>query len=571
MRKKNRALTLFLLPGALGVAGFFLLPFLLALRRSLADGGLVNYAATLQNPMFRLGVQNFLFFAAIAMPAAMAVSLGLALLLRRMGKGFGPLLFCLLLPFVIPSGSTAFFWNSVFGLNGVINRLLYQNGLEIVQWDSTGYGILIPVVIYLWRFCGFFALAFWAGLRQIPAEYYELARLEGAGSRVLFCRVTLVYLAPTLMLVLLLAFAAAFRISRELFMLFGSYPSRPLYFLQHFLGNRLESMDLPVLSSAAVLVTAGVTLAVLPLWLAGRRTVDSFQKRGEWNAPPGGHGTGRGEAAAALLLALLFLLPVLFTFCNSLMPAAEVLGRYSPRLLEQNAGSLCRGGLHFVEPALLPGRVTLEQYAGFLLRPAYLRMFWNSVAMLLPILLLHLAVSAPAAYAFLRAESRWVRWGLGIWLLLTLIPPQVMLSPQYILFRGLGLVGGCLPILLPAVFAPIGACIIRLQLQGFPRECIEAAQLDGAGELRIFTRIVLPEIKGSVAVLVIYAFAEYWNMVDQAVVFLRDENRLPLSVFLSDMLHTDPGVLSAGSVVYLLPALLVFAACLLWLRQSILE
>lgn len=566
MRRKT-ALSLLLLPSALGVAAFFLLPLLLVLGSSLGEGGFACYARTLRNPMFRLGAGNFLLFSLVAMATAMAVSLGLALLLRRMGRGAGPLLFCLLLPFVVPSGSTAFFWNSVFGLHGVINRLLYQWGLPVVMWDSTRAGILIPVVIYLWRSCGFFALVLLVGLRQIPEGYYQLARLEGAGRWTLFRRVTLVYLTPTLLVTLLLAFMATFCISRELFMLFGSYPGRPLYFFQHFIANQLVSMDLPVLSAAAVLVICAVALAALPLWRGGERTFAAFQGRGEWNAPERARRPGRGEAVLALLLAVLFLLPVLFTLATSLMPAAEAAGRYSPQLLEQNAGSLSRGGLHFVEPAIFPARPTLEQYAGVLLDPVYLRQFWNGVALLLPILALHLAVSVPAAYALFRARGRWARVLLPVYLLLTLLPPQVMLTPQYMLFRHLPDALAPLAVILPAAFAPVGACLIRLQLQGFPAQCVEAAQLDGAGEWRSFTRVVLPGMRGSVAVLIIYLFAEYWNLVDQAVVFLGGEYRLPLSVALSDMLGTGLGVLSAGSVICLLPAVLVFAACLLWLRQ----
>ena len=183
MRRKT-ASSLLLLPSALGVAAFFLLPLLLVLGSSLGEGGFACYARTLRNPMFRLGAGNFLLFSLVAMATAMAVSLGLALLLRRMGRGAGPLLFCLLLPFVVPSGSTAFFWNSVFGLHGVINRLLYQWGLPVVMWDSTRAGILIPVVIYLWRSCGFFALVLLVGLRQIPEDILdgfldqELARIS---------------------------------------------------------------------------------------------------------------------------------------------------------------------------------------------------------------------------------------------------------------------------------------------------------------------------------------------------------------------------------------------------------
>ena len=569
--KKNRALTRLLLPSALGVGGLYLLPFFLTLCQSLTGPGgglsLVRYGEALMNPMFRLGAGNFFRFALIAIPAAMVLSLGLALLLRETGRGFLLLLFSLLLPFVAPSGSTAFFWNSIFGLNGLINRLLFQQGLEIVLWDSSRWSILIPVVLYLWRFCGFFALLFLVGLYNIPEEYYEIARLEGAGRLTLFWRVTLVYLAPALVIVLLLSFICTFRISRELFMLFGRYPDQNLYFLQHFLQNQLGSMNLPILCAATVVVTLITALAVLPLWRAGKRASDSFGMRGEGTRPFLSRRQRRGRTLLVLALAALFLLPVLLTVSNSFMSPAEAAGRYSPAVLPQNAGGLARGGLHFVEPALFPSRGTVSQYAAFLLKPAYLRMFWNSVGMSLPVVLFHVIVSVTAAYAFFRSGSRGMRGLFAVYMLLMVLPVQVMLTPQYLFFRMLGLAGSWLPVLLPAIFHPIGVYIIRLQLQGFPQECVEAAQLDGAGEGQIFTQVVLPNLKSSVLLLAVYTFGEAWNLVDQAVVFIQDGYRLPLSVFLSSMLQKDLGLLSAGSVLYLLPPCLFFLTCLLWLRE----
>lgn len=571
--KKNTALSLLLLPSALGVVCFFVLPCLLTLHSSLAGGGqdgtgygLGNYAGTAGNPMFRLGVGNFLLFALIAIPAAIAISLGLALLLRRVGWGFGPLLFALLLPFVLPSGSTAFFWNSVFGLNGIINRLLFQWGREIILWDSSGCSILIPVVIYLWRFCGLFAVIFWVGLGSIPAEYYEIARLEGAGRGVLFRRITLVCLTPTLLIVLLLSFVATFRISRELFMLFGNYPHQNLYFFQHFLNNQLGSMNLPVLCAATVMVALLMAAVILSLWGAGKRASDALVRRENTGPAPGRSRGGRGSGILLTLLAALFLLPVLLTVSNSLLPTAEVAGRYSPVLSEQSIGELARGGLHFVAPAIFPARATAEQYLRFLANPVYLRMFWNSALLLVPILLFHPVVSVAAAYAFLRLKKRWTTPLLVLYILLTLLPVQVMLTPHYVLFRGLGLADSYLSIILPAIFHPIGVCIVLLQLRGFPAECIEAAELDGAGELCILRELVLPCSRGSVVLLLLYTFAEYWNTVDQAVVFLGGSYRLPLSVFLADLLERDLGVLSAGSVIYLLPAGLVFVTCLLAVR-----
>ena len=97
---------------------------------------------------------------------------------------------------------------------------------------------------------------------------------------------------------------------------------------------------------------------------------------------------------------------------------------------------------------------------------------------------------------------------------------------------------------------------------------MEAAQRDGAGEGQIFTQVVLPNLKSSVLLLAVYTFGEAWNLVDQAVVFIQDGYRLPLSVFLSSMLQKDLGLLSAGSVLYLLPPCLFFLTCLLWLREN---
>ena len=154
------------------------------------------------------------------------------------------------------------------------------------------------------------------------------------------------------------------------------------------------------------------------------------------------------------------------------------------------------------------------------------------------------------------------------YMLLMVIPAQVLLTPQFVLFQALHLEGSYWAVILPAVFNPVGVFIVCLQMQGFPQECIEAAQLSGAGELRILHSIVWPNIRGAAVVLVLYTFAEYWNTVEQAVVFLPNRYRLPLSVFLSDMLEENVGVVSAGSVVYLTPVCLVFAACLLKLREE---
>ena len=109
----------------------------------------------------------------------------------------------------------------------------------------------------------------------------------------------------------------------------------------------------------------------------------------------------------------------------------------------------------------------------------------------------------------------------------------------------------------------MGTCIIYFYLQGFPKECIEAAQVDGAEEFSIFLRIVLPNMRGIIAILTIYTFSESWNLIDQAVVFIKNNYQLPLSMYLSDILQENMGVISSGSIVYMIPPTLLFIICLL--------
>lgn len=574
--KKNRTLWLLFLPSVLGMALFYVLPFFLALNYSLVfrysekkEYGLFYYMEAIKNPIFRLGVKNFLLFSLIAIPAVVVFSLALALLLKKLRLGSGFLVFSLLLPFVVPSGSTALFWNTIFNLNGYINRLRFQTGLELVMWDSSRWSILIPVFLYLWKFCGFFALVFYAGLNQIPDEYYEIAKLEGSGKAAAFFQITLTYLSPISMIVLLLAFISTFKISRELFMLFGNYPLSNLYFFQHFLNNHFKNMNLSILCSASVLMILFTCAITVPIWFIQKRSFDTFEKRGEFNLFVSQNQTLNKiwKPVLTTIISFVFLLPVLFTLSNSFMDASEILGRYSSGILEQNMGDLSRNGLHFVNPSFIPSLPTVGQYRDFLLNPIYLRMFWNSVLLVVSIVAGHTAVSVTGAFAFLRIKGKYINAVFMLYMFLMVVPVQVMITPQYILFQNFFLENSYWPIILPAIFNPAGVFIVRLQMQGFPQECIEAAQISGAGELCIFRRILLPNIKGAIAVLVIYTFAEYWNIVDQAVVFISNQNHYPLSVFLSHMLQRDVGVLSAGSVVYLVPACLVFEICLLGIKD----
>ncbi|HBS46184.1 MAG TPA: sugar ABC transporter permease, partial [Paenibacillus sp.] len=91
-----------------------------------------------------------------------------------------------------------------------------------------------------------------------------------------------------------------------------------------------------------------------------------------------------------------------------------------------------------------------------------------------------------------------------------------------------------------------------------PTAYMEAAQMDGAGYFRSFIRIVLPMVKPGMAALVVLLFADYWNMVEQPLIFLQDANLQPLSIFLSRLQEDALGVSFAAAVLYMTPMILLF-------------
>ena len=563
---EKRLWKLFLPPSLGGVLVFYLLPFVLSLYYGMIDNmgsrqfvGLQNVVETLKNPMFLQAAGNTAVYLGLSIPLILLLSLGLALLLHR---GKRALLFALLVPLVLPSGVTAFFWNAIFSAGGLINKMLYLLGLPLVNWKTSAVAIVIPVILFLWKNTGLITAIMLIGYSRIPREYYEIAAGEGATPWICFYKVTLPYLAPTLFLSGLIAVIQSFKVFRELYILFGAYPNPHLYLLQHYMNNQFSSLNLQKLSAASHILFALMAVVILLTYLMQKRLSDRFTS--VELSPTKVLSTGKKTSTLAGKLVLwstaaMSLFPLLFTVSNSFLSPQEVINRYSSQVLPGNADSLARDGLHFVQMTLLPTEPTLAQYKEFLLQsPAYLRMFWNSVLLIVPILLGQLVVSVLAAYAFERSHWKYKEAAFAVYLVILLMPMQVTLVPNYITADLLGLLNSYWAIILPAIFHPLGVFLLRLQMKGFDKAWVEAAQDCGASEWQIFRRVILPNLRPGIMVVLVLTVAEYWNIIDQAIVFLDSSVKQPLSVSLSQMLAGESGIFFAASCIYVLPVLLIF-------------
>ncbi|WP_051775415.1 carbohydrate ABC transporter permease [Paenibacillus tyrfis] len=257
------------------------------------------------------------------------------------------------------------------------------------------------------------------------------------------------------------------------------------------------------------------------------------------------------------VIAAVLLMPIVITFTNSLMTEQEIRVNYGliGKMNDVAAGNANR----FVNLKLLPDLASLEQYASVLvLDSSFLRMFWNSVFLVVPIIAGQTIVGALAAYAFAKLRFRGRDALFLVYVLTMLMPFQVTLVPNYMMADKLGLLNSPSAVIWPGVFAAFGVFMLRQFALHIPFSYIEAAKMDGAGHVRIFSEIIVPMLKPGLGALVVLLFADYWNMVEQPLIFLDDSFKQPLSVYLSKVREGERGIAFAASMLYMTPMVLLF-------------
>jgi multiple sugar transport system permease protein len=256
--------------------------------------------------------------------------------------------------------------------------------------------------------------------------------------------------------------------------------------------------------------------------------------------------------AALLAIALVSLAPLAWMLSVSFMPVGEA--------------------SHF-PPPFLPSRVTLANYHELFARVGLGRNFANSVLVSGAITLLSLLVNTMAGYAFAKLRFRG-RERLFRWLLAALVvPAQVAMLPLFLLMKQLGLVDSYAGVVLPALATVFGIFLVRQYTRGIPDELIEAARIDGAGEARIFFRIVLPLLKPVLVTLAIFTFMAAWNDFMWPLIVLtgQDHHTLPVAMAtLSREYYMETEMMMAGAVVTVLPVLLLFLLLQRYYMQGLL-
>lgn len=260
----------------------------------------------------------------------------------------------------------------------------------------------------------------------------------------------------------------------------------------------------------------------------------------------------------ATIFAILFLLPTVLTITNSFMSQSEISANYG-KIFETTDS----GGKVFVSETVnlkfVPDMVTFSQYITVLLKsPEYLFKFWNSVIYTVVIVVFQLVVAMLASYAFMRFKGRLKEILFFLYIIVTLMPYQVTLVPNFLVADFLGLIDTRWAIWLPGIFSPFAVYLLTKYMKRIPSSIIEAARVDGAGEWQIYKYICLPLCKGALYSVAILVFIDFWNMVEQPLILLTNADLHPLSIFLSKINAGEIGLAFAVATVYMIPSLLVF-------------
>ena len=256
--------------------------------------------------------------------------------------------------------------------------------------------------------------------------------------------------------------------------------------------------------------------------------------------------------AALALLAALTLFPLAWMVSASLMAPGE-------------ASSF--------PPPVLPQAATLDNYRELCAARGIGRQALNSLLVASCATVLSLAFNLAAGYAFAKlhfpGRDRLLRALLGA----MVIPGQVAMMPLFLMLKQMGLVNSYAGALVPWLASVFGIFMVRQYALSIPNDILEAARIDGAGEWRIFTLIVLPLLKPIIVTLAVLVFLGAWNDFMWPLIVLTDRDLQTLPVALAGLSREhvqDTELMMAGSVLTVLPVLLLFLLLQRYYMQGLL-
>jgi len=218
-------------------------------------------------------------------------------------------------------------------------------------------------------------------------------------------------------------------------------------------------------------------------------------------------------------------------------------------------------------PQIIPTDFTWANYSGVWDRVDFIRYFVNSIIVAGGTVLLNLIFSAMAGYPLARMEFKGKKITFFAILATIMIPFQAIMLPVYLITLKLNMVDGVnnlagyMGLILPFAVSAFGIFLMRQAFLGIPREIEEAAIVDGCNVVQVFTMVLLPMIKPTIAVLAIFTFIGSWGEFLWPSIVLTKESMYTLPVGINNlqgMFSSNWRYIAAGSIISIIPIIIFF-------------
>ena len=243
-----------------------------------------------------------------------------------------------------------------------------------------------------------------------------------------------------------------------------------------------------------------------------------------------------------IVLSIVFLLPLLWMLSTALKTLADV---------------------NTFPPIIIPNPMQWSNFVDALTKVPVLQFMGNSVAYCIITLIGDILSSSLVAYAFAHVRFRYREVVFVCVLATMMVPYEVLIVPQFLLFRELGWIDTYLPLIVPTFFgSPYLIFLLRQSFRSIPREIVDAARLDGASHIAIWWRIILPLSKPALAAVAIFSFVFHWNDLTGPLIYLNTNEKYPISLgltqYTASLGTTQWNLLMAASLVAILPCIIIF-------------
>lgn len=529
--------------------------------------GIENYRYMLtEDSLFWKSMGVTFAYVFLTIPLKLAFALGIAFVLNFKLRGIGFFRTAYYIPSILGSSvAIAVLWRALFAIDGLLNSFLAVFGIDAINWlGEPSLALMSVTLLRVWQF-GSAMVIFLAALQNVPQSQYEAAMIDGASKWQMFMKVTVPLITPVIFFNFIMQTTQAFQEFTGPYVITGGGPTYYTYlFSLYIYDTAFKYFDMGYGAALAwVLFLVERSLRRSPL--SHRNTGSSTPPIREAKmadiqqmAPVMSDAdrevarTLRREKVSRVVryvvlifVGLLMLYPLAWMFSASFKPNHEI----------------------FTTLGLWPAHATWDGFInGWKTGTEYHfgHYMLNTFKYVIPKVVLTIISSTIVAYGFARFEIPWKKFWFATLITTMLLPSTVLLIPQYLMFREMGMLNSYLPLYLPLAFATQGFFVFMLIqfLRGVPRDMEEAAQIDGCNSIQVLWYVVVPILKPAIISVALFQFM--WSMNDfiGPLIYVYSVDKYPIALALKMSIDVTEGApwneILAMASISILPSIIVF-------------